>query len=101
MSAPEGLKAFTTRYPSVKVVGYLFSEFAIVGDTFQITGWIDEGLNERAYIVPGLGDFGERRCAHAWYGHWGYAKAFSGIVHNISLGRPFRISHLSWCYSGL
>ena len=27
----------------------------------QITGWIDEGLNERAYIIPGLGDFGERR----------------------------------------
>lgn len=27
----------------------------------QITGWIDEGLNEKAYIVPGLGDFGERR----------------------------------------
>ena len=26
-----------------------------------MTGWIDEGLNERAYIVPGLGDFGERR----------------------------------------
>ena len=30
-------------------------------DTSQITGWIDEGLNEKAYIVPGLGDFGERR----------------------------------------
>ena len=28
----------------------------------QITGWIDEGLNEKAYIIPGLGDFGERRC---------------------------------------
>lgn len=28
----------------------------------QITGWIDQGLNEKAYIVPGLGDFGERRC---------------------------------------
>ena len=27
----------------------------------QITGWIDEGLNEKAYIIPGLGDFGERR----------------------------------------
>lgn len=27
----------------------------------QITGWIDQGLNEKAYIVPGLGDFGERR----------------------------------------
>ncbi|KAI0250570.1 uracil phosphoribosyltransferase-domain-containing protein [Lactifluus subvellereus] len=48
ISSPEGLKTFTTRYPALKVV----------------TGWIDEGLNERAYIVPGLGDFGERRyCA--------------------------------------
>jgi len=48
VSAPEGLKSFTARYPSVKV----------------ITGWVDDGLNERAFIVPGLGDFGERRyCA--------------------------------------
>ncbi|KAH9007227.1 uracil phosphoribosyltransferase-domain-containing protein [Lactarius hatsudake] len=48
VSSPQGLRTFATRYPSLKVV----------------TGWIDEGLNERAYIVPGLGDFGERRyCA--------------------------------------
>jgi len=48
ISAPEGLKRFAARYPSLRVV----------------TGWIDDGLNERAYIVPGLGDFGERRyCA--------------------------------------
>ncbi|KAI0269390.1 uracil phosphoribosyltransferase-domain-containing protein [Gloeopeniophorella convolvens] len=48
ISSPEGLRTFTTRYPAVKV----------------ITGWVDEGLNEKAYIVPGLGDFGERRyCA--------------------------------------
>ena len=26
-----------------------------------MTGWIDKGLNEKAYIIPGLGDFGERR----------------------------------------
>ncbi|TFK24242.1 armadillo/beta-catenin/plakoglobin [Coprinopsis marcescibilis] len=45
ISAPEGLKTFTSRYPAVKV----------------ITGWIDQGLNEKAYIIPGLGDFGERR----------------------------------------
>ncbi|KAF8655195.1 hypothetical protein AX16_003227 [Volvariella volvacea WC 439] len=45
ISSPEGLKAFSTKYPSLRV----------------ITGWIDEGLNEKAYIVPGLGDFGERR----------------------------------------
>ncbi|OCH86024.1 hypothetical protein OBBRIDRAFT_264120 [Obba rivulosa] len=45
ISAPEGLKNFCTRYPALRV----------------ITGWIDQGLNERAYIIPGLGDFGERR----------------------------------------
>ncbi|PPQ95850.1 hypothetical protein CVT26_015980 [Gymnopilus dilepis] len=45
IAAPEGLKAFCTRFPSLKV----------------ITGWIDEGLNDKAYIIPGLGDFGERR----------------------------------------
>jgi uracil phosphoribosyltransferase len=45
ISSPEGLKAFCTRYPLVRV----------------ITGWIDKGLNEKAYIIPGLGDFGERR----------------------------------------
>lgn len=32
--------------------------------SLQITGWIDEGLNEKAYIIPGLGDFGERRYAN-------------------------------------
>ncbi|KIJ11462.1 hypothetical protein PAXINDRAFT_118958 [Paxillus involutus ATCC 200175] len=45
ISAPEGLKAFCTKYPAVRV----------------ITGWIDKGLNEKAYILPGLGDFGDRR----------------------------------------
>ncbi|KAI0368470.1 PRTase-like protein [Pilatotrama ljubarskyi] len=45
IAAPEGLKNFCTKYPLTKV----------------ITGWIDEGLNEKAYIIPGLGDFGERR----------------------------------------
>lgn len=45
IAAPEGLKAFCSRFPMLKVV----------------TGWIDEGLNDKAYIIPGLGDFGERR----------------------------------------
>lgn len=26
----------------------------------QITAWVDEGLDEKRYIVPGLGDFGDR-----------------------------------------
>lgn len=25
-----------------------------------ITGCVDQGLNEKAYIVPGLGDYGDR-----------------------------------------
>ncbi|KAI0315354.1 uracil phosphoribosyltransferase-domain-containing protein [Amylostereum chailletii] len=45
ISSPEGLQAFHSKYPALRV----------------ITGWIDEGLNEKAYIIPGLGDFGERR----------------------------------------
>jgi len=45
IAAPEGLQAFCTRFPTTRV----------------ITGWIDKGLNEKAYIIPGLGDFGERR----------------------------------------
>ena len=45
--------------------------------------------------MPGLGDFGERRCAYTWY-EGGYADPFSGIVHDIFPGRSFRISHLSW-----
>ncbi|KAL4241270.1 PRTase-like protein [Abortiporus biennis] len=45
ISSPEGLKNFSTKFPNLRV----------------ITGWIDQGLNEKAYIVPGLGDFGERR----------------------------------------
>jgi hypothetical protein len=45
ISSPEGLKTFCSKFPMLRV----------------ITGWIDEGLNEKAYIIPGLGDFGERR----------------------------------------
>ncbi|PPR02999.1 hypothetical protein CVT24_012328 [Panaeolus cyanescens] len=45
IASPEGLSTFCSKYPSLKV----------------ITGWIDQGLNEKAYIIPGLGDFGERR----------------------------------------
>ena len=44
--------------------------------------------------MPGLGDFGERRCVYAWYGPEDTADSFSGIVHDTLLGRPFRISYL-------
>lgn len=39
VSCPEGLKAMYEAYPNVKVV----------------TAWIDDKLNDKKYIVPGLG----------------------------------------------
>lgn len=44
VSAPEGIELLQTRHPDVPV----------------FTAAIDEGLNDRKYIVPGLGDFGDR-----------------------------------------
>ncbi len=44
LAAPEGIETFTAAHPDVPVV----------------TGAIDERLNEKAYIVPGLGDAGDR-----------------------------------------
>lgn len=44
IAAPEGIKAITDSHPDVTI--YLAS--------------IDEKLNEKAYIVPGLGDAGDR-----------------------------------------
>jgi hypothetical protein len=26
----------------------------------KITAWVDDGLDDHSYIVPGLGDFGDR-----------------------------------------
>lgn len=42
--APEGIKAVQEAYPDVKIV----------------TAMVDECLNEEKYIVPGLGDYGDR-----------------------------------------
>jgi uracil phosphoribosyltransferase len=44
VTAPEGLAKFEAEHPDVPVV----------------TAALDRGLNERKYIVPGLGDFGDR-----------------------------------------
>ncbi|KAH9808701.1 uracil phosphoribosyltransferase-domain-containing protein [Melampsora americana] len=44
VASPEGLSNVFSKHPSVKV----------------ISAWVDEGLNEKKYIVPGLGDFGDR-----------------------------------------
>src|SRR5579864_3051776 len=44
VAAPEGVQVVQERHPEVHI----------------FTAALDEGLNDRAYIVPGLGDFGDR-----------------------------------------
>ena len=44
ISAPEGIEKLTKAYPKLKI----------------ITSKIDEKLNDKGYIVPGLGDAGDR-----------------------------------------
>jgi uracil phosphoribosyltransferase len=44
VAAPEGVKALEDRHPEVRI----------------FTAALDEGLNDRSYIMPGLGDFGDR-----------------------------------------
>jgi uracil phosphoribosyltransferase len=44
VAAPEGLERLAAEYPALEVV----------------TASVDERLNDEAYIVPGLGDFGDR-----------------------------------------
>lgn len=43
VSAPAGIEAVLDAFPNIRI----------------ITAEVDQGLNERAYIVPGLGDFGD------------------------------------------
>lgn len=44
IAAPEGIKAIHKEFPSVKI----------------FTAAVDDHLNEKKYIVPGLGDYGDR-----------------------------------------
>ncbi|WP_337997939.1 uracil phosphoribosyltransferase [Oleispirillum naphthae] len=44
VAAPEGVKTLAAAYPGLRIV----------------TAALDEGLNDSAYIVPGLGDAGDR-----------------------------------------
>ncbi len=44
LSVPEGIEKVHSEFPNVKV----------------ITAWVDKHLNELGYIVPGLGDAGDR-----------------------------------------
>jgi uracil phosphoribosyltransferase len=43
VSAPEGIENVLTAYPDIRIV----------------TAEVDEGLNDNAYILPGLGDYGD------------------------------------------
>jgi uracil phosphoribosyltransferase len=43
VAAPEGIERVLSVYPGIRI----------------ITAEVDEGLNELAYIIPGLGDFGD------------------------------------------
>lgn len=44
VAAPQGIVAMMERFPRISIV----------------TAAVDEGLNEQFYIVPGIGDFGNR-----------------------------------------
>ncbi|KAI0157492.1 uracil phosphoribosyltransferase-domain-containing protein [Xylariaceae sp. FL1272] len=44
IASPEGIENFAVKFPKLRVV----------------TAFIDQGLDSRNYIVPGLGDFGDR-----------------------------------------
>jgi uracil phosphoribosyltransferase len=44
IAVSQGLRAVRSRYPQVRIV----------------TSAIDERLNENAYMIPGIGDFGDR-----------------------------------------
>jgi uracil phosphoribosyltransferase len=44
VASPKGIDSILTAYPQLRI----------------ITAHIDAGMNEKKYIVPGLGDFGDR-----------------------------------------
>ncbi|KAI1462214.1 uracil phosphoribosyltransferase [Annulohypoxylon moriforme] len=44
IASPQGVQNFATKFPKLRVV----------------TAFIDQGLDEKNYIIPGLGDFGDR-----------------------------------------
>jgi uracil phosphoribosyltransferase len=44
LASPEGIRALGRRYPAVRIV----------------TSSVEARLNENAYMVPGIGDFGDR-----------------------------------------
>lgn len=59
VAAPEGLRAMAAKAPGVRI----------------LTAAVDETLNDNKFIVPGLGDFGDR-----YYGTTGYTQGFWGTA---------------------
>ena len=57
VSCPEGLRRLAQEAPDVKIV----------------TCAVDAGLNDQKFIVPGLGDFGDR-----YFGTFGYDEGLWG-----------------------
>ncbi|RKF77862.1 Uracil phosphoribosyltransferase [Golovinomyces cichoracearum] len=44
IASPEGIESFSRKFPTLRIV----------------TAFIDQGLDTKKYIIPGLGDFGDR-----------------------------------------
>jgi len=44
IASPQGIKDFADRFPKLRIV----------------TAFVDQGLDDKNYIIPGLGDFGDR-----------------------------------------
>src|SRR5690606_15548572 len=63
VAAPEGIAAFHRAHPDVPVY----------------TAAVDQGLNDRAYIVPGLGDPGDRLYGTGPYANPGRTKGWPGV----------------------
>ncbi|KAK4104997.1 PRTase-like protein [Parathielavia hyrcaniae] len=44
LASPQGIRNFATKFPKLRLV----------------TAFVDQGLDDKNYIIPGLGDFGDR-----------------------------------------
>ena len=74
VSAPEGIERVHSEHPDVRIV----------------TAAIDRGLNEKGYIVPGLGDAGDRLYGTRWK-LWNYRGGRSvGWAADVLAERPRR-----------
>lgn len=67
ISCPEGLAALTTQFPKVCITITTSSTLCLSSHSFPmsqqikiVTAEVDSHLNEKKYIIPGIGDFGDR-----------------------------------------